>query len=175
MWRRVPWKVWVGIGLILLGAAIFGGWRWWMATRTWVPLEMPISLAKGHIRSREFRTNFDGSFWIWIEVETAVDNYGVSCLLGYNYDSEYCAKKNAHELRATWSLSESQKVIAHGPTDRYPAYAYPIFGRDIETKARELGIFEAPAGQHYVLDIDIVEDYSRFDGGHPHLAIVTRD
>jgi biopolymer transport protein ExbD len=172
MWRRVPSKVWIGIGLILLGAAILGGWRWWMATRTWVPLEMPISLAKGHIRSPEFSTNFDGSFWILIEVETAVDHDGVSCLTDYDYS---CSEKNAHELRATWTLSKLQEVIAHGPTNRYPAYPYYIFGREIDTKARELGVFEVPAGEHYVLDIDISEDYSRFDGGHPHVAIVTRD
>jgi len=63
MWR-VPWKVWIGIGLILAGAALFGGWQWWMATRTWVPLEMPISLAQGHIRSPEFKINVDSGFWI---------------------------------------------------------------------------------------------------------------
>jgi hypothetical protein len=47
MWQRVPKMAWFGFGLIVIGAAIFGGWRWWMETRTWVPLEMSIFSGKG--------------------------------------------------------------------------------------------------------------------------------
>ena len=166
MWRRVPWKVWIGIGLILAGAALFGGWQWWMATRTWVPLEMPISLAQGHIRSPEFKINVDSGFWIWVEVETQVGDDDVSCLIGYR--SDYCEKNNVHELRAVWTLSQEGKPIAGGPTDRWPG----VRG-GMESKARGLGSFVVPPGDHYVLDLDIPEDYSRFDAGHPRLAIIT--
>lgn len=168
MWRRVPWKVWIGIGLILLGAGLFGGSQWWMATRTWVPLEMPISLAKGHIRSPEFKINVDGAFWIWVEVETQAGDEDVSCLIGYR--SDYCEKNNVRELQASWTLSRSGKVTARGPTDRWPA----VRG-GTESKAHELGRFVVPSGDHYVLDVDIPEDYSRFDMGHPGLAIITMD
>src|SRR5690242_9292766 len=29
----------IGLILILIAAGIHGGWGWWMATRTWVPLD----------------------------------------------------------------------------------------------------------------------------------------
>ena len=168
MGRHVPWTLRIGIALILAGIGLFGGWRWWMVTRTWVPLDVPVSLAKGHFRSPEFTVNLDGGLWIWVEVETAVDDAGVSCLMGYS--SDYCEKNNIHQLQTSWTLSDSGKVVAHGPTDSYPA----VRG-GIETKARGQGSFEAPAGRHYVLDVDIPEDYSRFDPGHPRLAIISRD
>jgi biopolymer transport protein ExbD len=168
MGRHVPWTLRIGIALILAGIGLFGGWRWWMVTRTWVPLDVPVSLAKGHFRSPEFTINLDGGFWIWVEVETAVDDAGVSCVMGYS--SDYCEKNNIHQLQASWTLSDSGKVVAHGPTDSYPA----VRG-GIETKARGQGSFEAPGGGHYVLDVDIPEDYNRFDAGHPRLAIITRD
>jgi hypothetical protein len=34
MWGRVPLRVWIGLGCISLAAAGYGGWEWWMATRT---------------------------------------------------------------------------------------------------------------------------------------------
>jgi hypothetical protein len=168
MWRRVPWKVWIGIGLILIGAAIFGGWRWWIATRTWVPLEMPISLAKGHIRSPEFKINVKSSFWIWVAVKTQVDDAAVSCWIGY--ESEYCQKNSVHEMRANWTLSDSGRILAQGDANRYRGAFYPE-----RYRARGLGSFDAHAGDHYVLDVDITEDFSRFDAFHPRLAIVSSD
>src|ERR1700756_3700520 len=119
MGGRVPWKARIGIGLIAAGIGLFGGWRWWLVTRTWAPLDMPISLARGHIHSPEFKINLDGGFWIWVEVETAGDDAGVSCLMGYS--SDYCGKNNIPQLRTSWTLADSGKVVAHGPTDRYPA------------------------------------------------------
>jgi biopolymer transport protein ExbD len=168
MGRRVPWKARIGIGLILASVGLFGGWRWWMVTRTWVPLDMPISLARGHIRSPEFKINLDAGFWVRIEVETEADDTGVTCLLGYN--SDYCLKNGAGELEANWTLSDSGKIVAHGSTGSFLGW---LPWRS--TKARGLGSFEVPAGDHYVLDLDMPEDHSRFDVGHPRLVIVQND
>jgi hypothetical protein len=88
--KRTLLRIRIGVALILIAAAIYGGWEWWMATRTWVPLDMPVSLAQGHIRSPEFKINLDAGFWIFVEVETKVDDEGVSCLTGYT--SDYCRK-----------------------------------------------------------------------------------
>lgn len=168
MGRRVPWKARIGIGLILASVGLFGGWRWWMVTRTWVPLDMPISLARGHIRSPEFKINLDAGFRVRIEVETEADDTGVTCLLGYT--SDYCLKNGEGELQANWTLSDSGKIVAHGSADSFLGW---LPWRN--TKARALGSFEVPAGDHYVLDLDMLEDHSRFDADHPRLVIVQND
>jgi biopolymer transport protein ExbD len=167
MARRVPLRVRFGLVLILTAAAIYGGYTWWMATRTWVPLDMAVSLAQGHIRSPEFKINLDAGFWIFIEVETKPDPQGVACLIGYQDDS--CRKNGVRELRASWTLSDSGRVVAQGSTEKYPALRGGMV-----TKARGLGDFVVPPGKHYVLDVDIQDGGSRFDAGHPRLWIAQR-
>ena len=163
--KRTLLRIRIGVALILIAAAIYGSWEWWMATRTWVPLDMPVSLARGHIRSPEFKINLDAGFWIFVEVETKVDAEGVSCLTGYTYD--YCRKNGVRELRASWTLSDAGKVVARGSTERDQGSRGGML-----SKARGLGSFSVPAGNHFVLDVEFPEDSSHFNGGHPRLAIV---
>lgn len=164
--KRALLRTRIGLALILMAAAIYGGWEWWMATRTWVPLNMPVSLAQGHVRSPEFKTNFDAGFWIFVEVETQVDDEGVSCLTGYT--SDYCRKNGIQELAATWTLSDNGRVVARGSTDKYQGSR----GGTV-TKARYIGLFSVPAGNHFVLDVDFPEDNGHFNGGHPRLTIAS--
>ncbi|MGC1647549.1 MAG: biopolymer transporter ExbD [Candidatus Sulfotelmatobacter sp.] len=162
--KRTLLRIRIGVALILIAAAIYGGWEWWMATRTWVPLEMPVSLAPGHIRSPEFKINLDAGFWIFVEVETKIDDEGVSCLTGYT--SDYCRKNGVGELRASWTLSDRGRVVARGSTDSEQGSLGGML-----SKARGLGHFLVPAGNHFVLDVEFPEDNSHFNGGHPRLAI----
>ena len=162
--KRTLLRIRIGVALILIAASIYGGWEWWMATRTWVPLYIPVSLGQGHIRSPEFKINLDAGFWIFVEVETQVDDEGVSCLIGYT--SDYCRKNGVRELRASWTLSDRGRVVASGSSDRNQG----VRGGTL-SKARGLGNFSVPAGEHFVLDVEFPEDNSHFDGGHPRLGI----
>ncbi len=162
--KRTLLRIQIGVALILIAAAIYGGWEWWMATRTWVPLDMPVSLAQGHIRSPEFKTNLDAGFWIFVDVETKVDDEGVSCLTGYT--SDYCRNKGVRELRASWTLSDRGRVVARGSTDSDQGSRGGML-----SKARGLGNFSVPAGDHLVLEVDFPQDNSHFNGGHPRLTI----
>lgn len=162
--RRTLLRIRIGVALILIAASIYGGWEWWMATRTWVPLYMPVSLAQGHIRSPEFKINLDAGFWIFVEVETKVDDEGVSCLTGYT--SDYCRKNGVRELHASWTLSDRGRVVARGSTDNDQGSLGGML-----SKGRGIGHFSVPAGNHFVLDVEFPEDNSHFNGGHPRLAI----
>ena len=162
--KRTLLRIRIGVALILIAAAIYGVWEWWMATRTWVPIDMPVSLAQGHIRSPEFKINLDAGFWIFVEVETKVDNEGVSCLTGYT--SDYCLKNGVPELRASWTLSDAGRVVARSSTNSCTA----SLGGTV-TKVCGLGEFRVPAGNHFILNVDLPEDNSHFNGGHPRLTI----
>ena len=162
--KRTLLRVRIGVALILIAAAVYGGREWWMATRTWVPLDMPVSLARGHIRSPEFKINLDAGFWIFVEVETKVDDEGVSCLTGYT--SEYCSENGVRELRASWTLSDSGRVVARGSTNSCNASLGGMVARGCG-----LSEFSVPAGNHFILEVDFPEDNSHFNGGHPRLRI----
>lgn len=162
--KRMLLRTRIGVALILIAAAFYGCWEWWMATRTWAPLDMAVSLARGHIRSPEFKINVDAGFSIFVEEQTKVDDEGVSCLTGYT--SEYCRKNGVRELRASWTLSDAGRVVARGSTESYQGAR-----GGVETKARYLGDFSVPAGDHFVLDVEFPEDNSHFNGGHPRLTI----
>lgn len=162
--KRALWRTRIGAALILIATTICGGWEWWMASRTWVPLDLPISLAKGNVRSPEFKINLDAGFSVFVEVETKVDDEGVSCLTGYT--SDYCRKNNVHDLRASWTLSKAGQVVARGSADTCQGSR-----GGMETKACYLGNFSVPPGDNFILNIEFLDDNSHFNGGHPRLAI----
>jgi biopolymer transport protein ExbD len=92
---RIPWRVRIGVGLILLGFAWFGGWSWWAATRIWTPLDIPVSLSKGHIRSPEFKINLESSYYVEIVSSTECPS----------------------TPRVSWSLSNKGRVVAARTND----------------------------------------------------------
>ena len=68
MGRRVPWKV-TGLGLVLFvaGLTTFIAVQRWMDTRIVHPVDMPVSLVAGHIRTGPFRLNLKTSYWVSID------------------------------------------------------------------------------------------------------------
>jgi len=68
MGRRVPWKV-TGLGLVLFVAGLntFIAVQRWMDTRIVRPVDMPVSLVAGHIRTGPFRLNLKTSYWVTVD------------------------------------------------------------------------------------------------------------
>lgn len=75
----------VGLGLLILAAASWGGWNFWANTRKWCPARVPVSLEKGsQTRTNEFRINVAGSYEIGVEVDrnSTTDLSALTCALG---------------------------------------------------------------------------------------------
>jgi biopolymer transport protein ExbD len=139
------------------------GWQWWLSTRTWVPLEMPISLATGHIMSPEFEINWQRWYSVYLEVDRKFDYEGVPCLLGLTYQCK--DPENHGVVKMAWSLTESGKEIARGSSEDTGG----LYGDD--AMGRALGGFAAGTSRHYVINLDVLEDGSRLAAGHPRLKI----
>jgi len=101
-------------------------------------------------------------YWIQILAERRFDFDGVPCLLGL-----FDCPNAPGVVRASWVLSDDGKVVARGISDE----AQGMLG-GTETMGREIGTFDAKKGAHYVLDVDVLEDGSRLNAGHPRLQIV---
>jgi hypothetical protein len=59
---RMPVAGHVGVVALVIGLASSIGSGYWLATRNWVPVDIPISLSKGHIRSGDFHLNVPGEY-----------------------------------------------------------------------------------------------------------------
>ncbi len=65
---RIPLTARIGLPLILIPLASLGAWASWYFTRSWEPLDIPISLARGHIRA-EFTTNVESHYSIELNID----------------------------------------------------------------------------------------------------------
>jgi hypothetical protein len=148
--------------LVLVGIALPLGWQRWWDTRTWVALDMPISLARGHIKSNEFEINLQGGYRIYIEVERKFDYEGVPCLLGLGFPE---CRNSPGIVKATWSVLDGAQEIARGYSEGKGGHYGDV------TVGRDLGWFFAGESRHYVLNLNVLEDGSRLDAGHPRLIV----
>ena len=58
---------WLGLGLLLGGLGLIAGIQFWHVTRIFVPLDIPVSLSRGHIQTGEFLINRDAIYEVSIE------------------------------------------------------------------------------------------------------------
>jgi|ERR1017187_1843909 hypothetical protein len=71
----------IAIILIFLGIGLPTGYQHWMNTRTFVALDVPVSLSPGHIRTVDFEFNLAG----WYQIGIAGDErlfYRPDCRFG---------------------------------------------------------------------------------------------
>lgn len=149
----------IGLALIVAPMLWLIGWAGWHSTRTWAPLEMRVSLPRGHTRTEEFSVNLEGDYSIAVQtnIDHGFDN--VPCSDG----AEYCRVIDSR-LRAPWWVSKNGKVIAAGvgQPDELVIWA--------NQPARVIGRFHASKGA-YRLDLDIPEDQGRLYSREPTLAV----
>jgi len=148
----------LGLALVLAGFALYLGARYWMATRTLIALDMPISLAKGHVRSEEFNINLASDYYVQIEVEKNGDIEKLECMMWGCYDTPAI-------LKARWVLSGSNGPEVSGEADTINGGSggFGVVGRVI-------GHFGTSGGRGK-LNVEILSDARVLDAGKPRLKI----
>ena len=135
-----------------------------MQSRSWVPLDIPISTAAGHIRSPEFEINLEGEYWIYVDVDRQFKPDSIECLLGLPPYYNDC-HDHPSIVQTSWRITKAGNEVARdhniapvrvGPWDRV---------------GRAIGSFAADKSKHYALDLDILADASELNGGNPRLKI----
>jgi len=108
---------------------------------------MPISLRRGHIRSKPFYVNFRDQYW----VEVAVD-------YPFTYSHPECPMYGPESvLKAHFTVSREGRVI-----EEFDALHYWF-----------AGIFEANRKGYYRLEIEVLSDASCLDAAHPQVVVGT--
>src|SRR5437879_7958677 len=94
----------IGLLFLLLGALWFAGWVLWGKTRITRPVDMPVSMSPGHIRSREFKINLEAVYLIEIAADkNKIPADTLHCLLGYKFRDSDCAETPS-VVKASWVL-----------------------------------------------------------------------
>jgi biopolymer transport protein ExbD len=153
----------IGLVLILIVLCPVAGWKYWMMTRTWVPLYTPMSLAPGHFRTGEFKINLQETYVVYVQIDRKGDYQGTTCLLGL--DVEDC-KDKPDIVQVAWTLLDGGRVVAQGRSGE--DHGRIGWGEFI---GRNLGNFYVNGGRHYVLDVSVLGDGSRLNPADPHLVV----
>jgi biopolymer transport protein ExbD len=136
--------LWIGITLILLGLITYGSIQHWMTTRIFVPVDMPVSLAPGHIKTGAFSINLRDGYSIWIDLD---------------HNVQWDANCNAHSsLQTRWVLRTAGRVVEEWESP-------VLFGTYLEGFFAERGTYE--------LDVEVTSDASCLNPAHPRLRVNT--
>jgi len=161
-----------GLLLMLLGACAFGGWMLWVATRVKSPIDMPVSMSVGHVRTSDFRVNLETLYLIEIEAETkAFPPDTLYCLLGYKITPkiELACNTMPSIVKCSWVLRSDRQIVAQGSTEDDNGDGGAVTDSGI---ARVIGTFASEKNRHYILDVDVLANGTRLDPGHPRLKVV---
>jgi biopolymer transport protein ExbD len=136
---------WLGIALVAGGLGLSAYSRYWLADHTNASLDIPVSLARGHIRTGEFSVNDD-------------EPHSIAFLFGVNGFAS-CDIVSGHEaIRTIWSTSRNGNPIPKPSGKIFP------------TSRCNLGVLTDGPGR-YELDIEVVSDTASFDTMQPRLHI----
>lgn len=159
-------------GLILIGlaVAVYAACGVWSATRTYVPVNLPITMAVGHIRTPEFKVNLSATYLIEIEVQKKIPFDTLNCLLGLGMSDTSSALQECPDrpsvVKASWKLTRNGQMVASGSSDDER-----LGGWGNDSISRYLGYFKSQSGQGYVLDVDVLADGSVLAPGSPRLKV----
>ena len=135
----------VAVALIFLGIGLPTGYRHWMNTRTFVALDLPVSLSRSRIKTPDFEINLEGWYEIWINTTDQVS--GRDCRYSasdVSLETDYTVHRDGHE-------------VAHSDGE----YQY-------------LGHFFADRKGRYGLDIRVLSDVTCLNSRQPRITVWTR-
>ena len=157
----------IGLVMIAVSLVTLVCWTAWFHTRTWCPVNMPVSLSQGsHFTTGEFASNLNAEYEIEVESEGRIPLETLECLLGSEYPAEKC--HIASVIRVRWTLYGNGTVVQGMSDDTAAGYG----GSGPSGEAfRTIGFFKAQKGRRYKVDFDVLADGSRLAVTNPHLRI----
>lgn len=145
---RIPKTVLLGFALIAASYVLYSGPKHWLATRKFVALNEPVSLASGSSYTADFTTNVSGGYAVYFDLD-----YSPSWSGGCTEDS----------LRTKWAVSKSGVPVAR---EQFETTS------DGSSQYSTLGWFEAGHGT-YRLSLKVVSETSCLNARNPRIRIST--
>jgi len=148
----------VAYAIILAALAFYGSFFLWAATRKLTPLDGPISLSRGHIRTEPFSINLRSGYHMQIEVDPTPLFYP-EC-----HNGRQCHQSLAM-LKSHWVLSSAGQALMSGDSEITDGTS-----GDLAALGWPIGLFES-SDKQYRLDVEIVSDTGVLNQGNPRLMV----
>ena len=134
----------IAIILCAAGISLYSGLKHWLDTRTFEPLNVPVSLARGNTRTGSFYINLRELYYINIDAD-------------YNFpeDAECQLAGPNSVLKTHLTLYRDGQVLGQSDGDYYSV----------------LGYFYAEKKGNYDLDVEVLSDASCLNRRHPRIRI----
>jgi hypothetical protein len=162
---RLTKLTWAGISLIATAVIGIGVWSAMLKTAINKPIDVPLTVLKGSVRTPAFKVNRNRLYTIEVVAKKKTIPFGtLNCLLGMPLPAASCDKPSV--IEASWSLSSNGKLIVKGKSDGDPGGAWTQ-----DDIARELGRFQSESGRTYDLSVDFITDASVLASAEPHLKV----
>jgi hypothetical protein len=161
----------IALGLIFVAVLSWVGWTAWTKTRTWCPVDVPLSLSEGGLTTtKDFTVNVSGPYDIAVEATANRDVplNKVVCSLGLKplWPEKTCPTKDV--LKVSWTLTSHEMKIAEGSSDSehggWTAEGWSQAGLTI-------GSFDAAKGQTFQLRVRTLTDASGLALTAPRLKV----
>jgi hypothetical protein len=171
----------IGSGLISLGILLFlaAGWILYRThkeiaavTKIDTPVKLPLTMRVGHVRTKEFITDRDGEYGIYIQVDRKAELQTLLCLLGMDPDAKDCADTPS-VVSAEWTLSNGGQIVAQGKTRPSKSFAPDFSGVSDDAISDMIDHFESKEGQEYLLDLNVLTDGTLLAPFNPHLVVAS--
>jgi hypothetical protein len=150
-WSHRP----IGLALILIGIAWIGGWFWWKETRVWLPLEVPVSLALGHVTTAEFEINVESTYAFGVVLDQ-YPPWEVQYWLGL-----YRGSDKPMLLDARWTIRQKDRTVGSGGGESWHNWFL---------QGAQLGEVYLPKGR-YVFELQNFAAGGPLDTFSPHLIV----
>jgi hypothetical protein len=148
----------------MAGAIVFAPWPLQLLHRTREPVNMPISLAVGHVTTPEFKVIKD-RYIILVVAKKRLPFDELVCMIGMFPSNEgKCHDKPL--VQADWTVSSNGRIVAQGAS--HEAQGFGFTNKDV---SRFLGEFEGEKGKKYVLDVEFTKDATALAVTDPHLSV----
>jgi hypothetical protein len=147
MGNRTRLNVGVAIVLIVSGIVLPKIYANWLSTRSLNPIDMPVSLTRGTITTRDFYLNFTGEYGVSLSGDD-------SFLYVYPYKTD-CMQRGSEPVKTHLRVFRNGQQIGETDGSRYSSIAS----------------FDADKKGVYRVEVDVLSDAGCLNQGHPGLYI----
>jgi hypothetical protein len=161
-------RTWAVILLVAAGTLILGSWMSGQGPQPRYPLDLPVSLEVGHVRTPQFEVK-KGHYNIAIEAKQRLPLDDMNCMMGLVDPTPLvpCNRGKELQIQANWTLWSHGRIADQGSSTTHKNDG--VWENSVVI--RVIGDFKGEKGNKYILDVNFTKDGNALAVTDPHLIV----